>query len=134
MIILFQVTVSPLLDAILVSLFEISNQRSPVLHSDAVGVTVEPKILFTVDGYYYNGMALDSLGKISEVLADLPSVQMTIVFPLLTDDPAIGGVPNGTHWRHFIAAHDAGDIDFAQLPFDHPLYILYSSGTTGAPK
>ena len=95
---------------------------------------VEPKILFTADGYYYNGKALDSLGKISEVLADLPSVQMTIVFPLLTDDPAIGGVPNGTHWRHFIAAHDAGDIEFAQLPFDHPLYILYSSGTTGAPK
>ena len=95
---------------------------------------VEPKILFTADGYYYNGKALDSLGKISEVLADLPSVQMTIVFPLLTDDPVIEGIPNATHWRHFIAAHEAKDIEFAQLPFDHPLYILYSSGTTGAPK
>ena len=95
---------------------------------------VEPKILFTADGYYYNGKTLDSLAKISEVLADLPSVQMAIVFPLLTDNPAIEGVPNATHWRHFIAAHDAEDIEFAQLPFDHPLYILYSSGTTGAPK
>ena len=95
---------------------------------------VEPKILFTADGYHYNGKALDSLEKISVVLADLPSVQMTVVFPLLADDPEIGNVPNATHWRHFIAAHDAEDIEFAQLPFDHPLYILYSSGTTGAPK
>ncbi len=95
---------------------------------------VEPKVLFTADGYHYNGKPQDSLRKISSVLADLPSVQMTVVFPLLDEDPAIEDVPNGVHWRYFTAAHDPEDIDFAQLPFNHPLYILYSSGTTGAPK
>ena len=95
---------------------------------------VKPKILFTADGYYYNGKEIGSLEKISQVLAELPGVQMTVVFPLLSDHPDISGLPSGTHWRHFIAAHEAEDIDFAQLPFDHPLYILYSSGTTGTPK
>ena len=95
---------------------------------------VEPKILFTADGYHYNGKPQDSLEKIATVLADLPSVQLAVVFPLLSDDPVIESVPNSVHWRHFTAAHDPEDIDFAQLPFNHPLYILYSSGTTGVPK
>ncbi len=95
---------------------------------------VEPKVLFTADGYHYNGKPQDSLDKIAAALADLPSVQLTVVFPLLEDDPAIGNVPNSAHWRDLIAAHDPEVIDFAQLPFNHPLYILYSSGTTGAPK
>jgi len=95
---------------------------------------VEPKILFTADGYHYNGKPQDSLEKIATVLADLPSVQLAVVFPLLSADPAIESVPNSVHWRHFTAAHDPEDIDFTQLPFNHPLYILYSSGTTGVPK
>ena len=95
---------------------------------------VEPKMLFTADGYHYNGKPQDSLEKITTVLADLPSVQLAVVFPLLSDDPAIENVPNSVHWRHFTAAHESEDIDFAQLPFNHPLYIMYSSGTTGVPK
>ena len=95
---------------------------------------VEPKVLFTADGYHYNGEPQDSLEKIAAALVDLPTVKLTVVFPLLKDDPAIGNVPNSVHWRDLTAAHDPEDIDFAQLPFNHPLYILYSSGTTGAPK
>ena len=95
---------------------------------------VEPKMLFTADGYHYNGKPQDSLEKIATVLADLPSVQLVVVVPLLSDDPAIESVPNSVHWRHFTAAHEPEDIDFAQLPFNHPLYIMYSSGTTGVPK
>ena len=81
-----------------------------------------------------NGKPQDSLEKIATALADLPSVQLTVVFPLLNEEPEINAVPNSVHWRHFTAAHDPENIDFAQLPFNHPLYILYSSGTTGAPK
>ena len=95
---------------------------------------VKPKVLFTADGYHYNGKPQDSLEKIATALADLPSVQLTVVFPLLNEEPEINAVPNSVHWRHFTAAHDPENIDFAQLPFNHPLYILYSSGTTGAPK
>jgi len=95
---------------------------------------VEPKMLFTADGYHYNGKPQDSLEKITTVLADLPSVQLAVVFPLLSGDPAIENVPNSVHWQHFTAAHESEDIDFVQLPFNHPLYILYSSGTTGVPK
>lgn len=95
---------------------------------------VEPKVLFTADGYHYNGKPQDSLAKVATVLAELPTVQLAVVFPLLSADPAIDDVPNSVHWRHFIAAHDAEDITFTRLPFSHPLYILYSSGTTGIPK
>ena len=95
---------------------------------------VKPKVLFTADGYHYNGKPQDSLEKTATVLANLPSVQLTVVFPLLNEEPEINAVPNSVHWRHFTAAHDPENIDFAQLPFNHPLYILYSSGTTGAPK
>ena len=95
---------------------------------------IEPKVLFTADGYFYNGKQLDSLGRVAEALAQLPTVERQIVIPYTTDTPDLDVLPNAVTLGDFIAPHPARDIPFKQLPFDHPLYILYSSGTTGAPK
>ncbi|WP_374335939.1 acetoacetate--CoA ligase [Leeia sp.] len=99
---------------------------------------IEPKVLFTSDGYFYNGKRLNSLEKIAGIVEQLPCIQQVVVWPLLNaeveQDPTFAQVPRVVSWAGFTAAHPAADIDFVQLPFDHPLYILYSSGTTGKPK
>jgi len=94
---------------------------------------IEPKVLFTADGYFYNERTFDSLERISGILAQLPSVQKVVVVPYTAAAPDISGVPNAVLLKDFMAA-EATEIEFAQLPFDHPLYIMYSSGTTGVPK
>jgi acetoacetyl-CoA synthetase len=93
---------------------------------------IEPKILFTCDGYFYAGKTVDSLARIQGVLEKLPSVQHVVVVPYVNAKPDIGEVTHAVHWDEFLT--DATEIEFAQLPFDHPVYIMYSSGTTGVPK
>ena len=93
---------------------------------------IAPKVLFTCDGYFYAGKTLDSLERIRGVLGKLPSVERVVVVPYVSDNPDIAGVPHAVHWRDFLTT--ATEIHFAQLPFDHPVYIMYSSGTTGVPK
>jgi acetoacetyl-CoA synthetase len=93
---------------------------------------IEPKILFTCDGYFYAGNEVDSLQRISSVLEKLPSVQRLVVVPYISADPDIAKLPKAVHWCNYLT--DAAEIEFAQLPFDHPIYIMYSSGTTGVPK
>ncbi|MGE4218993.1 MAG: acetoacetate--CoA ligase [Alphaproteobacteria bacterium] len=95
---------------------------------------VEPRILFATEGYAYNGKSIDVLPKLAEIASRLPSVERVVVFPLLRERADLSAVPHAVHWADFIAPHPAGEIPFRRLPFDHPLYILYSSGTTGAPK
>ncbi|MBT3306695.1 MAG: acetoacetate--CoA ligase, partial [Alphaproteobacteria bacterium] len=98
---------------------------------------IEPKVLFGVDGYHYNGKRHDSLGKLSEIMGGLDSLQTTIVVPYGDIAPAdidLSPVPGGVLIDDFTEPFQPGDIEFVQLPFDHPLYILFSSGTTGAPK
>ncbi|MDP6390193.1 MAG: acetoacetate--CoA ligase [Alphaproteobacteria bacterium] len=95
---------------------------------------VEPKVLFTADGYFYNGQAHDSLARMAEVMADLPTVEHVVVFPLIDEAPDVSGVPKAARWDDFVAGHAPGEIAFESLPFSHPIYILYSSGTTGVPK
>jgi len=95
---------------------------------------IEPKILIGVDGYYYNGKAHDSLSKLAEITARLPSVQLVIVVPYVGSEPSIGGISHAKTSTEALAGYIPGPIEFAQLPFNHPLYILYSSGTTGMPK
>ena len=95
---------------------------------------IEPKILFTADGYAYAGRVHDSLQRAGEFLERLPTVERVVVIPHVGDNPDIDGLPNAIIWDDFLAPYRPGEVDFVQLPFNHPLYILYSSGTTGQPK
>jgi acetoacetyl-CoA synthetase len=93
---------------------------------------IAPKVLFTVDGYFYAGKTLDSLATVAGVLASLPSVVRTVVVPYVAARPRLEGLRDAVLFDEFGSAARA--VEFVSLPFDHPLYILYSSGTTGAPK
>ncbi|MBL8470310.1 MAG: acetoacetate--CoA ligase [Rhodocyclaceae bacterium] len=96
---------------------------------------IEPKVLIAVDGYYYNGKTVDCLGKLATVVAAMPSVQHTVIVPYVYDSHEVGNIRGAAIWADFCAPHAAStEIDFVRLPFDHPLYIMYSSGTTGVPK
>jgi len=95
---------------------------------------IGPRVLFTADGYYYNGKAHDSLARVAEFLPELPSVERVIVFPYTRESPSLAALPNAVMLEDFLKPHAPRDIPFAQLPFNHPLFIMYSSGTTGVPK
>ncbi len=95
---------------------------------------IAPKILFTADGYRYNGRPYDSLGRVREIVAAIPAIRRVVVVPYLSERPAIGAVPRAVSWDAFTAGGNDNTLAFAQLPADHPLYIMYSSGTTGVPK
>ncbi len=95
---------------------------------------IEPKVVISAEGYFYNGKAHDCLGKLKDILAQLPSVEKVIVVPYTREAPSLADVPNAVMWDDFSGSYQAGDIQFEQLPFNHPVYILYSSGTTGVPK
>ncbi len=97
---------------------------------------IEPKLLFAADGYRYAGKRIDLAPKLAEVLPQLPTLRRAIVVPVLDGglDPATlpGGV--GLGLDAFLAPFEPAELRFRRLPFDHPLFILFSSGTTGAPK
>jgi acetoacetyl-CoA synthetase len=95
---------------------------------------IAPKVLFAADGYFYNGKKHDSLARVAEIIKELPDVERVIVVPYTEVSPDISAVPRAVELGAFTAAYTPGDIAFERLPFDHPLFIMYSSGTTGAPK
>ena len=97
---------------------------------------VEPKLLFTVDGYYYNGKTIEMLDKVAEIVDKLPSVKRTVVARYVHGEGHdLTKIRNGTMLRAYVDENRiVTEIQFEQLPFDHPLYIMYSSGTTGVPK
>jgi acetoacetyl-CoA synthetase len=94
---------------------------------------IEPRILFCADSYTYNGKRLDCLERAAQVVDRLPSVEKVVVVGYGDSEPGISGIRGAESWNDF-ANSDSREIEFARLPFDHPLYILYSSGTTGLPK
>ena len=100
---------------------------------DRFGQT-EPRFLFTADGYRYNGKSHASLPRVAEFLTKLPSVEKTIVFSLLEAEPDVSGVPGAIRLDDLMGPYEAGEIEFEAFPFHHPLYVMYSSGTTGVPK
>ena len=95
---------------------------------------IEPKVLILADGYFYNGKAFDCLDKAREIQLQLPSLKRVVVVPLTRESPALTGLRNAILLPAYLSPHKPKEIEFQRLPFDHPLYIMYSSGTTGVPK
>ena len=95
---------------------------------------IEPAILFAVEGYYYNGKHIDTLPRIADIARQLPSLKRTVIVSYTRERPGIGTIPKAQHLGDFVADYVGKPIAFKRLPFNHPLYILYSSGTTGVPK
>jgi acetoacetyl-CoA synthetase len=95
---------------------------------------IEPKVLFTADGYSYNGKTFDSIGRVADIIQELPSVQRVVVVPYTQENPDISPIPGAVLYPDFAPPEPGLEIDFVQVPADHPLYIMYSSGTTGLPK
>ena len=95
---------------------------------------IKPRVLFTANGYSFKGKKLDSLVRISDILKELPSIEKVVVVPYTEPRADISKVPNAVHYNDFRSSDAGLEIEFEQLPFGHPLYIMYSSGTTGLPK
>ncbi len=96
---------------------------------------IEPKLFFACDGYWYNGKRIDVSDKIAEVTAKLPSSKRSVIVTYLDEAEAVASkAANGIALDTALASFTAKAVEFTRLPFDHPLYILFSSGTTGIPK
>jgi len=94
---------------------------------------IKPKVLFTVDGYFYKGRAFDSLGSAAEIAQGVPSIEKVIVAGYREGNADITRIRNSIHYDDFLSA-GTPEIQFEQLPADHPVFIMFSSGTTGKPK
>ena len=95
---------------------------------------IEPKVLFCADGYRYHGQEHDTLERVREIVERLPTVRKAVVVPILDEHVDVSDVPKAVRLDEWLRRYTAGAIAFAQLPFDHPVYILFTSGTTGKPK
>jgi acetoacetyl-CoA synthetase len=96
---------------------------------------IEPKVLIAVDGYRWNGKVFDRRPVVAELQAALPTLEKTVLVTLVTDGSQVGGLKNTMLWDRALVTSRAGAVlDYEQVPFGHPLWVLYSSGTTGLPK
>ncbi len=95
---------------------------------------IAPVVLIAADGYVYAGKPIDSLGRVAEIAAAIPSLRRVVVVPVLRDAADTSTVRDAVTWEAFVAPHAGAPLEVRRLPFDHPLYVMYSSGTTGLPK
>ncbi len=95
---------------------------------------IEPKIMITVDGYHYNGKSHDIREKVRDVIDRIDSIQKVVIVNYAFDGTNTTGIRGGVAYDDFIAPFDARKIAFEQVEFNHPLYVMFSSGTTGKPK
>lgn len=93
---------------------------------------IEPKVLFTVDGYLYKNKPFPMLSDVKAVVDAVPSIEKVVVVSYVSETPDIGAIPKAVLYRDFLC--DEEEITFTQVPFSHPVYIMFSSGTTGKPK
>ena len=93
---------------------------------------IEPKVLFTADAYFYNGRRFDCLGTVAEIVRAIPGVERTVVVPFAGGAADTSAIANAVMLEAF--AEPGAELVFEPVPFDHPLFIMYSSGTTGIPK
>ncbi len=95
---------------------------------------IGPKVLFAVEGYHYNGKTHDTLPRVAEIARNLPTLARTVIVSYTREKPDLSGIRNAMHLADFVGPYRGREIAFRRLPFNHPLYVLYSSGTTGVPK
>ncbi|MCX5917756.1 MAG: acetoacetate--CoA ligase [Deltaproteobacteria bacterium] len=95
---------------------------------------IEPKVLFTVNGYYYKGKAFSSVANAAEVAKGIPSLKKVVVATYPDEKPDLSQIPKAIRWEDFLSPEREPALQFEQLPFDQPVYIMFSSGTTGKPK
>jgi len=95
---------------------------------------IEPKVLFTVNGYYYKGRTFSSVGNAAEIAKGIPSLKKVVVVSYTDDKPDLSQIPNAVRYEDFLSKGKEPVLEFEQLPSDHPVFIMFSSGTTGKPK
>ncbi len=95
---------------------------------------IKPKALFAADGYFFKGKKFSSLDMVANILKEIPSIEKAVIVPYTNENPDLSQIPNSIVYSEFKSVDSNPEIEFNQLPFDHPLYIMYSSGTTGLPK
>ncbi len=95
---------------------------------------ITPRVLFAADGYTYAGKRFDSLARVAEIRREISSLERVVIVPTAANEADLSQIPGAVSWDEALAAFPAREPEFPRFPFDHPLYVLYSSGTTGAPK
>ncbi|MDX6379636.1 MAG: acetoacetyl-CoA synthetase [Rubrobacteraceae bacterium] len=95
---------------------------------------IEPKVLFAVDGYRYGGKDYDRMEVVARLQEEIPSLEKTVIVPYLKEEPETSDLKDVVFWDELLAEYEGAELSFEQVPFDHPLWVLYSSGTTGLPK
>ena len=95
---------------------------------------IQPKVLVCADGYFYDGQRIDSLARVADLAAALPSLAAVVVCPYTRDAFDLAVIPQAASYAEFLVPYTERDLVFEPLEFNHPLFILYSSGTTGVPK